>query len=159
MLRRGATVLALVAVAVWLGGLVTLGAIVAPTIFALVSMPASADAMTQVFLRFDVLAMISAAGLLTTEAARAVGRIPFGRIDHARAAASVLAAAAAVLEGASVSPRIAALHAAGALRGRGPEGLELDRLHQMAETLGKTQVLLLVAVLTLHVLSWPKPRP
>jgi uncharacterized membrane protein len=155
MLRRAVTVLALVAVAVWLGGLVALGVIVAPTIFALVSMPASADAMTMVFRRFDVLAMSSAAVLLSTEAVRAVARVPFARIDHARAAASVLAAAAAVLEGASVSPRIAALHAAGALRGRGADGLELDRLHHLAETLGKAEVLVLVAVVAFHVLSWP----
>ncbi len=158
MLRRGATVLALVAVAVWLGGLVALGVIVAPTVFTLVSMPASADAMTMVFRRFDVLAMSSAAIVLTTEALRAVARVPFARIDHARAAASVLAAAAAVAEGASVSPRIAALHAAGALRGRGADGMELDRLHHLAEVLGKAEVVLLVAVVTLHVLSWPGPR-
>jgi len=154
MLRRGASALALVAAAVWLGGLVALGVIVAPTIFTLVSMPASADAMTMVFRRFDVVAMSCAAIVLTTEAVRALGRIRFARIDHARAATSVLAAAAAVFEGASVSPRIAALHAAGAVRGRGAEGLELDRLHHTAELLGKTEVLLLVAVILLHVLSW-----
>jgi len=158
MVRRVATVVALVAVAVWLGGLVALGVVVAPTIFALVSMPASADAMTMVFRRFDVLAMSSAAIVLTTEAVRAVARVPFARIDHARAATSVLAAAAAVLEGASVSPRIAALHAAGALRGRGADGIELERLHHLAETLGKTEVLLLVVLVALHVLSWPGQR-
>jgi uncharacterized membrane protein len=155
MLRRAVTVLALVAVAVWLGGLVALGVIVAPTIFALVSMPASADAMTMVFRRFDVLAMSSAAIVLSTEALRALARVRFARIDHARAAASVLAAAAAVFEGASVSPRIAALHAAGALRGRGADGVELERLHHLAEMLGKAEVLVLVAVVALHVLSWP----
>jgi hypothetical protein len=154
ILRRAATALALVAVALWLGGLVALGAVVAPTIFTLVSMPQSADAMTMVFLRFDVVAMSCAAVVLTTEALRALARVPFARVDHVRAGASVLAAAAAVYEGASVSPRIAALHAAGALRGRGAEGIELDRLHHGAETLGKTEVILLVAVVVLHVLSW-----
>jgi hypothetical protein len=154
ILRRAASALALVALAVWLGGLVVLGAVVAPTIFTLVSMPASADAMTMVFLRFDVVAMSCAAVVLTTEALRAVGRVPFARVDHARAGVSVLAAAAAVYEGASVSPRIAALHAAGAFRGRGAEGIELDRLHHWAETLGKAEVILLVAVVVLHVLSW-----
>jgi hypothetical protein len=158
MLRRAATVVALVAVAVWLGGLVALGVVVAPTIFALVSMPASADAMTMVFRRFDVLAMSSAAVVLTTEALRAVARVPFARIDHARAAVSVLAAAAAVLEGASVSPRIAELHAVGALRGRGADGIELDRLHHLAEMLGKAEVLVLVVLVALHVLSWPGQR-
>jgi uncharacterized membrane protein len=155
MVRRGTAVLALVAVAVWLGGLVVLGAIVAPTIFGQVSFPASADAMTLVFRRFDAVAMSCAAILLTTEALRALARVPFARIDHARAAAALLASAAAVMEGASVSPRIAALHAAGALRGRGADGLELDRLHHLAEMLGKAEVALLLLVIVLQVLSWP----
>jgi len=158
MLRRGAAVLGMLAAAVWLGGLVVLGAIVAPTIFGNVSMPASADAMTLVFRRFDLVAMSCAAILLGTEAARVLARVPFARVDHARAGAGVLAALAAVAEGESVSPRIAALHAAGALRGRGADGLELDRLHHLAEALGKAEVALLVAVVVLQVLAWPAPR-
>jgi len=46
-----------------------------------------------------------------------------------------VAAAAAVYEGVSVSPRIAALHEAGAIRGSGVQGLELARLHDIAEAL------------------------
>jgi len=60
---------------------------------------------------------------------------------------------AAFVEGVSVSPRIAALHAGGAVRGVNAAGLELAHLHGVAETLGKTEVGLLVVVLVLHVLS------
>ena len=49
------------AIGVWLGGLVALGAIAAPVVFAIVPMPASADAMTVVFRRFDLVAMACAA--------------------------------------------------------------------------------------------------
>jgi hypothetical protein len=153
VLRRVVGSVAALAVALWLGGLMTLGALVAPTIFSHVSMPWSADAMTVVFRRFDLVAMGCAATLLATEAVRAIARVRFSRADHARAGLSVLAAAAAVYEGTSVSPRIAELHAAGVVRGMGPAGIELSKLHDLAETLGKTEVLLLVAVVVLQVVT------
>jgi hypothetical protein len=157
VLRRAVGAVAALAVALWLGGLVTLGALVAPTIFSRVSMPWSADAMTVVFRRFDLVAMGCAAILLATEAVRAIAAVRagrrFSRADHARAALSVLAAAAAVYEGTSISPRIADLHAAGVVRGMGPAGIELSRLHDLAETVGKAEVALLVAVVVLQVVT------
>ena len=153
MLRRVTAVVAMLALAVWLGGLVALGALVAPVVFSRVSMPWSADAMTVIFQRFDSVAMASAAILLVTEAVRAIARVPFARVDHLRAGVSVLAAAAAVYEGASVSPRIVMLHAEGAIRGMGSAGMELAKLHDMAELLGKTEVALLVVVVVLQVVT------
>ena len=150
VLRRVLGVVAMLAVALWLGGLVTLGALVAPVIFSRVSMPWSADAMTVVFQRFDLVAMSCAAVLLATEAVRALARVRFGRVDHLRAGVSALAAAAAVYEGASVSPRIAMLHAEGAIRGLGSAGMELAKLHARAELLGKAEVALLVVVVVLQ---------
>lgn len=150
LLRRVTGIVATLALALWLGGLVALGALVAPIMFSRVSMPWSADAMTVIFQRFDSVAMACAAALLLTEAVRAVGRLPFARLDHLRAGVSVLAAAAAVYEGASVSPRIATLHAEGAVRGLGSAGMELAKLHDVAELLGKTEVALLVLVIVLH---------
>jgi hypothetical protein len=152
-LRRATAVAALVAVAVWLGGLLALGAIAAPVVFSTIAMPASADAMTVVFRRFDVVSMACAAILLATEATHVLARVPLARVDHVRAGASVLAAALAVLEGASVSPRIAALHAGGAIRGLGPAGTELARLHDVAEWCGKTEVALLVGIVVAQVLA------
>jgi hypothetical protein len=155
--RRATAVAGLLAVAVWLGGLLALGAIAAPVVFTVGSMPGAADAMTIVFQRFDLLAMSCAAVLLASEAGRALARLPFARLDHVRAGVSVLAAAAAVLEGTNVSPRIAALHAAGAIRGMGSAGRELARLHDLAELCGKTQVVLLVAVVILQVVTLTRP--
>ena len=114
--------------------------------------------MTVIFQRFDTVAMASAAALLLTEAARAVARVPFSRVDHVRAGVSVLAAAAAVYEGASVSPRIATLHAEGAIRGFGSAGMELSKLHDLAELLGKTEVALLVVVVVLQVMTATRER-
>jgi hypothetical protein len=154
---------ALLAVALWLGGLVALGAIAAPVVFSVVPLPTSADAMTVVFRRFDLLAMACAAVALGCEACsgfvRAFQGSSDGRserrrlVDHFRVVATALAAAAAAFEGASVSPQIARLHAGGAIRGVADAGKELGRLHDLAELLGKSQVMLLAAVVVLHALS------
>ncbi len=152
-IRRVLSILALLAVSVWLGGLVALGAVAAPIVFAIVPYPSSADAMTLVFRRFDAIAMACAAMVLAAEAVRAVAGRPFGRVDQGRAFVSLVAAVAAVYEGADVSPRIAALHAAGAIRGVESAGLELARLHNLAEACGKAQILLLAALIALHGIS------
>jgi putative copper export protein len=151
--RAITAVLALLAVAVWLGGLLALGAIAAPVVFSVVPAPSSADAMTIVFRRFDLVAMACAAFLLSVEATRALVREPFSVSDHLRVGASALAGALAVLEGAFVSPRIAALHWSGAVRGLGAAGTDLARLHDVAEACGKAQLALLVAVVALQVVA------
>ena len=162
-LPRVLSAVASLAIALWLGGLVALGALAAPVVFAIVPLPTSADAMTVVFRRFDLLAMACAAVALGCEAGggfvRALGRSPGSGgdrarfVDHARVAATALAAAAAAVEGASVSPRIAALHAGGAIRGVSDAGRELARLHDLAELLGKSEVVLLALVVALRAFS------
>lgn len=141
--------------AVWLGGLLALGAVVAPLVFGNVSFPQSADAMTLVFRRFDMVAMTCAALAMASEAVKVAARVVFRRADHLRAGLTVLASACAVVEGTLVSPRIAALHAAGVMRGMGAAGETLSRLHDVAESLGKTEVVVLAVVLALLVV----PRP
>ncbi len=149
----GAAIASGLAVSLWLGGLVALGAVTAPIVFAVAPMPQSADAMTMVFRRFDIIAMTCAAVVLASEAARVVARVPFRWLDHARAAVGVLAAAVTTYEGVDVSPRIAELHRAGAVRGVGASGLELGRLHGTAELCGKTAVALLAVVVILQALT------
>ncbi|MCL2448650.1 MAG: DUF4149 domain-containing protein [Polyangiaceae bacterium] len=155
---RAGSSLALLAIAVWLGGLLALGALAAPVVFRVAPFPASADAMTMVFRRFDLVAMACAAVLLVTEAARPVLRVRFAPVDHARAGLSVLAAALAVFEGTRVSPRIAELHRAGVIRGLGDGGVELLRLHDIAEACGKVELVVLAAVIVLHVVALSAPR-
>lgn len=156
-LRAVTAVLALFAVAVWLGGLVVLGAIAAPVVFSVVPAPSSADAMTIVFRRFDVVAMACAAFLLAVEAARALARERFAWSDHARVAASAVAGGLAVVEGAFLSPHIAALHWGGAVRGLGTDGRELAHLHDLAEACGKAQLALLAAIIALQVIALRTP--
>lgn len=151
--RFVAATAALLACAVWLGGIVALGAIAAPVVFSVAPFPQSADAMTTVFRRFDLVAMTCAAVLVGAEGVRLVARVPFSAYDWARTAIAVIAATLAVVEGVWVSPRIAELHFAGALRGIGGAGMELSRLHDLAELGGKAQIALLVGVVFLEVSS------
>ena len=154
---RIAATLSLVAVGLWLGGLLALGAIAAPAVFTIVPLPTSADAMTVVFRRFDQVAMACGAVVLASEAGRVAARVRFGLADGIRAGAAVLASLLAVFEGSYVSPRIAWLHMGGAIRGVGDPGLELSRLHDLAETCGKGEVLLLVVVVAAYVVALSRP--
>src|SRR5580658_8344687 len=121
---RVVSVVALLAIAVWLGGLVALGALAAPVVFSVVPLPMAADAMTVVFRRFDLVAMTCAALILLSEALRAASERSFARVDIARGLVSAIAAALAVVQGAHVSPRIAGLHSTGVSRGLGASGME-----------------------------------
>jgi putative copper export protein len=156
---RVASAVALLAIAVWLGGLVALGALAAPVVFSVVPLASAADAMTIVFRRFDLIAMTCAGLILVSEAIRLVRAKRLARVDVARITVSALAAAAAVVEGTEVSPRIAELHNGGVSRGLGTGGLELDHLHRLAELSGQTQLILLALAIVLHVATLsPEPR-
>jgi hypothetical protein len=150
------------ALALWAGGLAVLGAVVAATVFRIVPAPTSADAMTVVFRRFDALAMACAAISLLSEAGLAWrGARPI-RADVARAAATVVAAVLAIIEGVHLSPAIQALHRDGAVRGYGDAGMRLEALHRLAETSAKAELVLLTTAFVLLVLRAARasePRP
>jgi hypothetical protein len=141
----------LLALAVWAGGLLALGAVVAPIVFRVVPAPTSADAMTLVFRRFDMVAIVCAAVALVAEAAFALRGGKVTRSDVARGLCLVAAAALAMAIGAWLSPGIADLHRGGAIRGIGGDGLALERLHHLAEGLAKAEIVLLLASFVLGV--------
>jgi hypothetical protein len=139
-----------VAIALWGGGLVVLGAVVAPTVFGILPAPSSADAMTVVFRRFDTIAITCAAVALVSETVLAwIGRPQ--RLDAVRAIATVVGAALTITSGAYLSPAIHALHRRGAIRGLGDAGRELEHLHHLAERTAKLELVILLIVLVLLV--------
>jgi hypothetical protein len=153
--ERAATALAVVSLALWLGGLMSLGAVAAPIVFRIVPAPLSGDAMGAVFRRFDALAVGCAVVVLGSEAVRIQARRHLGasRWDQLRAGACLAAAASAIYEAVVLSPGILSLHAAGAIRGFGSQGLELERLHDLAELTGKLEVTFCLLAIVLHVLT------
>jgi putative copper export protein len=147
------SILALVSIALWVGGMIALGAIVAPVVFNMVPSPTSADAMTVVFRRFDKVAVACIVTVLLTEAVQALVRRPLGRIDVARMGLTVLGGALVVWQATVISPEIEALHVAGAIRGLGEAGLKLEATHKLAELGGKIQALCAVVLIALHVMT------
>jgi putative copper export protein len=163
MIARAAAFVTSLALAVWFGGLLALGAVAAPVVFSVVPFPANADAMSVVFRRFDLVAVTCGAVVVFVESARAVScalaRTPESWMGRLRLPSSVLALALACVEAGVISPRIAALHASGAVRGIGASGAELSWLHEVAEVCGKTELVLLLVVLALQVISSAAARP
>jgi hypothetical protein len=151
-------VVQLLALGLWASGLFTLGAVVAPIVFRVVPAPSSADAMTLVFRRFDGIAITCAAVALVAEAALAWRGGRIARADVVRGMCLVLATGLAMTIGAWLSPAIADLHRAGAVRGLGDAGLALARMHRLAERLAKGELLLLVAVFVLTVAKATRPH-
>jgi hypothetical protein len=164
----GAAVLAVICLAVWIGGLVALGACAAPIVFRIVPAPLSGEAMGTVFRRFDAIAISCAVIVLGCEAVRifvanrASDKTRVGRgavFERTRTTLAVVAAAAAIYGGAHLSPEIVALHAAGAVRGFGADGLELERLHKIAESMAKIEVSAGLLLLALHVTTLARVEP
>ena len=153
----GVAIMQLLAIAVWAGGLLALGAIVAPIVFRVVPAPTSADAMTLVFRRFDGVAMACAAVALVAEAGFAARGGKVNRLDFARAAVLVVAAGLAITIGAWLSPGISELHQAGAIRGLGAPGQALERLHHLAESLAKLELVCLLVGFSLTVTKAARP--
>jgi hypothetical protein len=141
----------LLAVGLWASGRLTLGAIVAPVVFRVVPAPGSADAMTLVFRRFDGVAITCAAIALVAEAAFAMRGGRVGRVDVVRGACLAIAAGLAITIGAWLSPGISDLHHGGAIRGLGEPGLALERMHRLAERMGKGELVLLLVAFVLSV--------
>jgi hypothetical protein len=151
--RFAAGAIALLASSVWLGGLLVLGAVVAPIVFHEVPMPESADAMTLVFVAFDKIAISASAIVAVAEVIRfradALATDTISKIDFARLGAIAIAGTLAIIQGVWLSPAIVLLHREGAIRGLGPSGEKLERIHAWSERCGKTESVLLVVMIVL----------
>jgi hypothetical protein len=159
LVDRIAATIAVVAAGVWVGGMVALGACAAPFVFRLTPAPFSGDAMGAAFARFDQIALGAAVVLLGAEVARTWAAGARGVAARGRRLTAVLMAACAAYLGLSLTPHINQLHRDGALRGVGPVGAELDRIHHVAEAVGKAETALGVLLVALHVFTLPARRP
>lgn len=153
---RAAAVIAVLALGLWAGGMVALGACAAPLVFALTPYPLSADAMGAVFARFDKIAVACAIVTLGCEVVRTL--IDIGRatssgrlVPRVRRYLGVLAAVLAIYSATQLTPEILRLHHAQIRRKVGRDGQLLDTLHVRAERIGKVLVVLAVLVAGLHV--------
>jgi len=146
---RAGLLLSTAGLSLWAGGLLFLGAVVAPHVFfhAGLDRTQAGAVMAPVFLAFDRWIVALAALLVLGE----MLRLPAVRAK--RPALALHAALLVALLGAAVagsfftSPGIEALRLQGAHRGEGPLGRRLDDLHHRSEALGRAQVLLCAGLL------------
>ena len=164
--RRGhidvvAAIVAVISAGTWAGGMVALGACAAPMVFRHVPAPLSGMAMGAAFARFDSLAIGCAAVLLGAELVRTLLSLRRRRgavLGRLRRYAALLLAAGTVYTGAVLTPTILRLYEQGARRNVGADGGELERLHNLAETIGKISLPLALAVIVLHVVTLVQAR-
>ena len=150
--EQRAAIVAVLALAIWVGGLVALGACAAPLVFKIVPAPTSGEAMGAVFRRFDIIAISCAVVVLGCEAVRIwVREGSATNAERLRGLLTVIAAGAAIYGGVELSPSIVALHAAGAVRGFGENGVALDRIHDLAEIVAQVEVTVGFFLLALQV--------
>lgn len=154
---RGATFVAVLALGLWSGGLISLGVCAAPMVFGMTPYPYSADAMGAAFARFDSIAIGCAVFALGAEAVRTYlelgrrGRPGELRLGRVRRMAAVVAAGLAILSGTSFTPEILRLHHAGVRRNVGAEGARLEVVHKRTEAVAKLILALAVVAMALHV--------
>jgi hypothetical protein len=152
---RAAAAVAILCAGALFGGLVALGFCAAPMVFRMAPAPFSGSAMGAAFARWDRVAVAASGLLLICEVVRTwAGRGRSRRLlPRLRRIAAVVVGLSAVLIGTQLSPRILQLHEAGARRGEGAEGQELDAVHKRAEMFGKIEAALAVALVGLHVFT------
>jgi Domain of unknown function (DUF4149) len=153
---KTAATFATIALGLWLGGTVALGACAAPMVFRLTPYPFSGQAMGAAFQRFDFIAIGCAVVALGAEVVRTLlllkGRSQNGAVvARVRRYALIVFAAGVVWTGTQISPAIMSLHEAGVRRNVGAEGSELERIHKQAELLGKVNALIATLLIAMHV--------
>jgi hypothetical protein len=155
VIDRAAASVAVLCAGSLFGGLLALGFCAAPMVFKLAPAPFSGNAMGAAFARWDRVAVAFSALLLVCEVVRTWAARGRSRrlVPRIRRMAAVLVGLLAVYIGTNVSPRILALHDAGARRGDGTEGAELEAIHKTAEIFGKLEAALAVALVGLHVFT------
>jgi hypothetical protein len=156
---RAAASVAAIALGLWAGGMVALGACAAPFVFELTPHPFSGHAMGMAFQRFDGIAIGCGVVVLGCEVLRTFlsRRRRTQLVPRIRRILAVAIACGAVYGGMRLTPAILQMHAEGVRRHVGAEGAELERLHRQAELIGKVTVPLALLLIVLHVFTVRSP--
>jgi hypothetical protein len=157
---KTAAVVAIVAWALWLGGMIALGACAAPFVFQLTPYPFSGQAMGAAFARFDSIAITCSVIALGAEAVRTLlsSRHRQTLAVRLRRYLAMLIALGAVYTGLRLTPAILSMHNDGVRRNVGAQGSELERIHRQAELIGKVNVPIAILVIALHVFTLRSER-
>lgn len=153
--ERATTCVAIVALGLWGGGWVALGACAAPAVFGLTPAPFSGNAMGAAFARFDTIAVGCGVVALACEAVRIFtqGQGTSARAARLRRYLTILIAGSAVYGAVHLTPTILQLHHAGVRRAAGDQGAVLESLHRQAEFISKATVPITALLMGLHIFT------
>jgi Domain of unknown function (DUF4149) len=143
--QRALTTSTLFAASGLAGGVLVLGAIVAPLVFGRIPAPLNADVMTAIFLRFDRIALglalyVVVAELLQLRLAQTALQVPLRSALFLALVLLALVATSALW----TAPQIAHLHTLGAQRGMGELGQRLNQLHDWAKRIGTAEIVVVL---------------
>jgi hypothetical protein len=155
----GVETVATLALALWIGGLVALGAFAAPTIFHALELEVAGTVMGTIFVRFHRMVLVLGVIFGVAEAVRVVLERERGVLRWARLVLGMSLVAVALVSSLWITPGIFELFAAGGRPGAGPEGETLDRLHRLSSALGKVAVVYAAAWIALGVLARRRAAP
>ena len=153
-----AEVVSTLAVALWLGGMLALGAFAAPEVFAQLSREVAGSVMGAIFAKFDRMVLALVGVLLVSEGVRAFVEGVRGKLQLARLGTMLVLVGLALTSALWLGPSINELFEQGVRRGVGDAGMRMDRLHDMATTLGKVAFVFATAWLALGVVIHRQAR-
>jgi uncharacterized membrane protein len=153
--------LEMLAVSVWIGGLLVLIGAVIPAVFSTIGMQAGARLLSHTFQGFDRLAVIAASVLVLAMAARfRFSAEAFGKITVVEVAAVGAMLAVVTLLAFYISPETVRLQTLALSSSEGPEKQSaydaFFRFHWIARALYITNMALGVAVVYVKVRNWTK---
>lgn len=156
VVARLGNVLEYLGLALTVGGILALGAFVAPALFRHFTVDEAGPVMTLIFRRYDTVLMISLVLILLGEGLRFLAEGLNTRITGwLRYGIVVLFTVITLVSLVAIHPRMEVLQKAGIQRGVGESGMAFDRLHRQSESLYKAQLLLGGILLMLLAASVP----
>lgn len=146
-------VVATLAVALWLGGMLALGAFAAPEVFGQLEREVAGPVMGAIFAKFDRLVLVLVAVLGVCEGIRALLEGVRGKLAIARLVTAVALIGLALTSALWLGPSINELFEQGVRRGVGEAGVEMERLHNLATALAKAAFAFATAWLALGIIA------
>jgi uncharacterized membrane protein len=139
LVAAAAEAVATLAMALWLGGLLALGALAAPTVFGELERDSAGTVMGTIFGKFDRMVLVLVVVFAVAETVRTyMDRDRLGSaLARIRLSLAVLLVALALISSLWLTPGINEMFAEGVRRGVGEAGQRMDRMHAWSETLGK----------------------
>ena len=153
------TALQTIGLALVLGGILTVGAFVAPVLFKQFPREAAGAAMTIIFKRYDIVLLISTGLILGGEALRVIttGWPKMGVFSGLRMGLMLLLAGIIVYSALNITPQMTAMQDKG-LAGHPELMFQFGQLHQMIEKLYKVAVVFAAVLLGMATYAPPGIR-